>query len=139
FSHRKSGACCAAAVVASASDSAVMRCRVMSCSLSSGAAAPNVDFAAKRLGRDACRAAANLEREALGGARSYSVFAWPQRDRKLAVDLAAPRLDGELRICIARNRETNVSGVRGEVVAPRRIDGAVVRHVGAIRPGAHGP
>src|SRR5512143_4055330 len=96
----------------------------------------NRDVAAERLGADSCRAAADGEGEALGVARADAVLARLERDRKLAVHAAAPRLDGELSAGVALHVEPNVTGVRGEVIAPGRIDRTVEGDVAARGLGA---
>src|SRR5262245_61788026 len=97
----------------------------------------NGDVAAEGLGRDARAAAADLEGVSLAHGRPDVVIAGPQRDRKVAVDAAVPGGDRELRARVALDVHFDVAGVRGEIVAARRVDEPVETHVARGRLGAH--
>src|SRR5439155_15448069 len=65
------------------------------------------------------------------------MLAGPERNGKVALDVAAPRFDAELRARVARDGEPDVAGVRGELVVPRRIDDTLVGDVAARRLRPH--
>src|SRR5919197_699388 len=109
-------------------------------SASCGAPRADRDVSREGLGTHSRCSVSYLEREPLRPRSADPVLAGLEGDRKVAFDGTAPGGNGELGSCILRYPESNVAGVRDELIPAVTIDGAVVAQIAThgMRPNESG-